>query len=326
MSRRRDRRQAIAESLLKYGPQNDALTQILSGLRSDYKGDIRQARAVGRVLSRSAKRAVPELEKAYRPALKASGAADEFIESEIAARPENDPFRVAAAVDIGGTRKALSHSLANAQKAMVARGTSARVGTTQRVAALQGQYRSDVAKVIDQLTSNRAQQGLYASTRFGDLRGEAKSRALTRRGQDITRRGQTLAHKDRVADDKRADAEGTEPKPWATPTQHGAAQDAITAALADAKKLKDAAGLSREQAKTVLLSGDSASGIAKAKALYASIALDLAYGSGISARNQKELKKRRLRPKRLGFPLGKSQRASFDDSVNASPGGDRVQG
>lgn len=324
MSRKSDLRQARRQAQLQYGPQNSALLQILQGLDSNYVSDTRQAKAAGKMVAASARRAVPELQRAYKPGITGSGAAEKFIASEIANRPEGDAFRAAASVDQGISHEALAHQLTQGVKELVNRKVEARVDTAQQLGAIRGQYQSDRQKTIDQLLGNRKQQGLYTATQFGSLRKDAADRRVTKRGQDVTKRGQDLTHQDKVAArnaaEKKAaqkDAAGAKPK-WATPTQMGDAKDAIDAANAAAAKLKKL-GLTRAKAAAILQDATAAKqfGVPVLKKLNATAGLDLAYDGRISRHTAQQFRKiRRIRPHKLGYDVGPTPKTN---TVDAGP-------
>jgi hypothetical protein len=314
MSKRSDKRQARTEAKLRYGTTQDELTGILKDLKTDYRSGVKQARVGAKMVSQGAARALPALNAIYDKALTGTEPTQSFIQSQLSSLPAGSPFRTAVQVDAAGSISRLAEAKGMSAKELSGRRVDALAGGTREVESLRSQYASDREKTLGQLVSNAKQAGLYASSRYGELRGDAKKLAVTKRGQTLSHkdrvRGQDLSHQDRAASiqaqKERAAAKAKEknkPK-LANPNQQGAMQDNIGAARDAANKLKSL-GLSRSKARAIFADPQAAKefGVKIPKELERSVGLDLAFDGHISRKNVSELRKRGFRVKKFGLPF-----------------------
>ncbi len=337
---RRARRQARLEAELKYGSQSSALQSVLGGLQGDLKQSVAQARAGSGMRAAAARNALPGLRKSYGQAMSGNDAASRLVQAEVAKLPEGSPLRAAVQVGQAGAKSRLAEALGRGTDELVGRRVDARVGGAQEVRSLQGQYRADRAKTLEQLLGTAKEAGTYAASRYGQIRSDQADRGVKIRSQRETERANRA---DEAAADRRNDIaqqradDANKPKPvkWATPQQQGAAQDNIASAQRVAADLK-AKGYSRSEAAAIMLRGRAAETIKDPKTgvelkrpavpkmgqLWASAGLDLAFDDHISARNQKELKRRRIRPGKLGFSLKAPAKVSplTDSRTDAAQG------
>jgi hypothetical protein len=336
MSKRSDKRQARTEAKLRYGTTQDELTSILKGLKTDYRSGVKQARVGAKMVSEGAKQALPAAKALYGAGIKGNTASQQFVAKELQGLPADSPFRAAVSVGQGGAQSRLSEAMTMTGKELVGRRVDALAGGKREVESLRSQYSQDRTKTLDQLVSNAKQAGLYASSRYGELRGDAKKLAVTKRGQTLSHkdrvRGQDLSHQDRAASIQAQKDRASQPKP-ASPAEKRQRRNEINKttseigkAIAQAKQLKRG-DRGRHEAASVMLVGRPVQTLKKDTGkkdkngkpvvqtikvpaidsfdqVIASVGLDIAYDGHVSKRNQQILRKRYPGVlKALGLPL-----------------------
>jgi hypothetical protein len=186
MSRRSDRLQARAEAQLKYGPQADALTQILSGLHSELRTSVAQAKAGAALTAHAAQKAIPVAKAIYRAGLHGNTPQQKLVQAQLQGLPSSSPFAAAVQIGTSGANARIRESRTSTLSELVSRKTDAPVARQAEIRGLRSQYMGDRDKALQQLQSLAGESGLYSATRYGQLRKDAAGRALTKRGQNIT--------------------------------------------------------------------------------------------------------------------------------------------
>ena len=324
-TQQRDMEQALAEADLRFGRERSALATMIGELEGQAKEGVRQASQGATMIRDSAKQAVPQLQRSYGLAGAQQSEVQKLLDADLkAAGPAAGSFKLAANIGAGGARSRLAESMGNASRELISRQADAVQGGVQEGRAVQDRYRSDVAKVLGQLGANEKEAGLFAQTRYGQLRGEAADRGIKRTELRVNAR-------DKAADNAREDARLNETvrhntasenkagkdkagKKWAAPASQAAAKDKISEALSHAKEMK-AAGRTRSEIAQALLQGRSpqtikddkgnpvpVKGRPKIPELYLTAALDMTFGGGLHPNTIKKLHDRKIKVKPLGYP------------------------
>jgi hypothetical protein len=309
--------QIKSESALRFQPQYDALAALLKQAVSDRDQGIRTQDTVRRGLVQSAQGAVPQAGAALSSAL---GTIDTALQGV--------PLQGLAGQDVAATKARLADQMARTATELAQRQNDAAAGYAGGVRQVGAQYESDKGKISDQLSSLAGQEGTFGASRLAELLGEDKkmrhdtnqqTRQQTftagenQKGRDVTTRGQDLSHEDRVAAQRKAEADKKKGQ-WATPQQQGAFEDQVAAAVAQAKKLQ-AAGRDRHETAGLLrdgrpgqqvvdpTSGQSVNvpGVDTYGELVASVAADAVYDGHLSSRNVERIHKRKYKVQPLGI-------------------------
>jgi hypothetical protein len=309
--------QISAESALRFQPQYDALAALLKQAVSDRDQGVRVQDTVRRGLVQSAQQAVPQASSSLQSAL---GTIDSALQGV--------PLQGLAGQDVAATKARLADQMARTATELAQRQNDAAAGYAGGVRQVGAQYETDKGKIADQLSSLAGQQGTFGASRLAELLGEDKkmrhdTNQQTRQqdftaeqnqaSRDVTTRGQDLSHEDRVAAQRKAAADKKKGQ-WATPQQQGAFEDAVSAAVAQAKKLQ-AAGRDRHETAGLLrdgrpgqqvvdpTSGQSVNvpGVKSYGELVASVAADAVYDGHISGRNVERIHKRKFKVQPLGI-------------------------
>jgi hypothetical protein len=315
-------KQALAESKLKYGDEQNALLQLSADTRADFKTQSKQAYNAGQMLKAAADEAKPQLAQIYKQGADDGAKAQSFIASQLAGLGKGaDSYRMAADVGTAGTNARAAQARTSGLAEIANRSVDAAQGSVTERRGLRAGYREDQSKIAQQLRSTAGEAGSYAATRLGQLVDTDTKNALTKRGQDITKRGQDISSKDRAAARRlsaktkaakdKADAKG---KMWGTPVQQKGVADTIGKARSYVKSMK-AAGRSRAEIAELLLKGRAAGTLKDPKtgqdipitALPAipetelSTALDVEFHGGVSTNNVRRLHDRGVQVGKLGY-------------------------
>lgn len=199
----RDRitQQARDEAQLRFGPQRRQLNAQQQSIADQFAQGARIEQASARGIAESIDQVKPKV-AGY------AGNAQSLVDQgsrDLSQYLSGSVLQGAAARDSVGTRSRLAEMLANANTELDTRKVDAQAGAKYTIGAL----RSNAAKALEDVGGRMSDlandEGVYVSSRSGELREDAQRRALTRRGQNITRRGQDLSHQDRVASRRAAD-------------------------------------------------------------------------------------------------------------------------
>jgi hypothetical protein len=224
----------------------------------------------------------------------------------------------AAARDAAGTKRRLAETLANTTTELDRRKVDAAAGAKYTIGALRSNAAKALESVGGKLSDLANDEGVYVSSRAGALEEAARSRGVTRRGQD-------LSHQDRVASreaaDRRAASRGSGSRSGgkprlpggakpATPAVQNRAMNKITAALGYASKLKKApTKADRRVIGNTLLAGNKDAGLPSFKddPIYLTAALDIAYDGHLSKETVKRLHSLGVSVEQLGHPTRSSR-------------------
>ena len=300
--RRRDIATAQAEARVRYDPTVRTLTALLQDAKDELQAGVKQANYGAKATARAVAAARPVMEKVYQDAGAGQGEAKAVLDQDLRSlSAAADPYKAASAREAAGASRRLHEAASQALAGLTERAVGAQAGRQYAVQKARSDYQASRAKIGDQLLGVQSDAGAYVAGRVGDI-------SEKRAGRRVTTRGQDLSHADRVADrearERREREKGKEPKKpkWATPQKQGEVQDLIKQAEAAAKRLKST-GLSREQVAQVLMMGDPEAGIPNFgnRQLLAQVGLDVAFSGHITPQNARELRKRRIRVKALGY-------------------------
>lgn len=337
----RYRRQVRAESRLRFGPEGAEIRRAARDVKEQAAGDIRSAKQT----AAGTKRAVRQ---AREPAKRSLADALAMISEgpEPGTEAALGELGSAAARDHLGAQKRLRETLAGIQTELTARELDADAGMVAAIRQARAVRGSELGKLADRLRDLAGQRGAFQQGRMGELIEDERDRRVTRRGQNLTLRGsreRTAAQNQRdaanrksreqIAADKLAAQGGKNGRKRATSQQIITGQTQIDLARRQARRAKGD-GESRSDAAKLLIEGqgqlkDPATGqpipdtkYKPVKQLWASVALDLEYGGGISAANRKKL--RRLGYSLADFGISPPKKHTVDRPAHAkAPGGSR---
>ena len=340
--RDRFRRQVRAEARLRFGPEAAEIRRAGQEVKEQAAGDIRAARQSASGTKRTVRAARGPARKSLADALAAISAGPEpGTEAALG------HLGSAAARDHLGAQGRLRETLAGLEAELTARELDADAGAVAAVRQARAVRASELGKLSGRLRDVAGQRGVFAQGRMGELFEDERDRRVTRRGQDLTLRGsreRTAAQDRRAAADRQSrekiaelDGDGKGKRKRATSEQIISAQTHIDLARRQAARAKGD-GESRSGAAKLLIEGqkqlkDPATGQAipdtaykPVKQLWASVALDLEYGGGISAKNRKRLRALGYSLADFGIrpPRGPGRNPRLDRPGHApAPGGSR---
>jgi hypothetical protein len=333
--KRRDRRQARDESFLRYNPERSTLVSLIGESRSQQKSDVKSARKGARMISRSAKRSAKPLDRIYTNAASRASAVQSAINTDLQKLgPVASSLVAAANSGLQTTGQSLQGERARVAREVAGRRSGAVAAGESEVRNIRAQGASDRAKTIDRLVQNEREAGTYASSRYGELRGERADRRVTIRGQNVTKRGQTLTAKGKVKDrtsreniaaaDRqsreqiaKAKANAKTKKSKLNPNQKNTAIDNISAAREAFNQYKGQKGFDPKGLRNGLLVGSLPTGDGKSikvptvkSSIEVTAGFELAQRGHLTAKTERELRKRGYRiPKswqrgKLTTPVG----------------------
>lgn len=200
--RARDLAIAQAESKVRYGPKQTALSALIGEAQSNYAADKKAAKSGARSSIVHARRARKPLKAIYN---EATGAADSAA-SDVSAAFGNlgaaaDPFRAATAREQGAARTRLVTAKASGLKELSDRQVEAKVGRQFALQEAKSSFRGQMGKLADQLTALGDEQGAYEAARIGAL-GEARANRRNQRSiQKLSGRNQRRLEAQKHAND-----------------------------------------------------------------------------------------------------------------------------
>lgn len=310
-------RRVKAEAFLNYGPRRSALARLLEESKGQARSDRRHAKYAARYLNQVAGHSSPVIDQLFRGAqgqLAAVNRSQMGSADHLGAQAST--LKAILASEGAGAQGRMTVARANALSDVVADQGRRAQGLGYRLDQIRGERQERDAKILTQLTDLDAEEGAFVAKRLGELTDKSKDRRLDRRAQrERERHNRESEAVARDREERQREKDNEKPKrKLVTPQQQGAAKDSITEARHWADYLK---GLdyTREEAKARLLEGRPSQtvdgkklpAIPKTKALWASIALDLAWNGRISSRNARELRKRGYRVKKFGWDIGKPE-------------------
>lgn len=335
MARRRNQRlidQAALQSLVRFGPQLDALDQLTRDARSTYRGTVSAAEGSAAASTAAIKDARPGVAKIYDQAgLKQAGLNDTLMSGDLAglSGPGTDLIKAEGATEAHLAATHMNEAKVQALQELTNRGLQAQAGRASAVRQARATLAGDLGDIAKARLSLSGQAGAFESATLGDLLETRATRRFTasqkekdreaaaknNRADNRTSRANT---RDRIqAQKEAAAAKGNPTLPngvkRATPGQHGTARDTVELALTQAKRLQSS-GRSRSEIGQLLIQGRSPQtiddgkggkvpvpGVSKVGQLYASVALDILYSGRVSKKNRKLLNARGLTVKGMGF-------------------------
>lgn len=201
--RQRLMRRALDEAELQFGAERGALTMMLDELKSQAKGQTKQALAGAQMSSEAARRALPSMRKIYDRSQREQGAVKTLLDADLAKLGQGaDSYKLAAQIGSGGSRSRTAESRGRALEELVSRRTGAIESGRQEVNAIGSRFRDDASKVLQSLGMNEEKAGLFARTRYSDLRDESREFGLKR--QDLKLKKKKARTDERLAEEKLA--------------------------------------------------------------------------------------------------------------------------
>jgi hypothetical protein len=179
MARKRDRRIAQAEALVRFGPERSTLSALLGEAKSQYRQDVRSARGAAKSAIRGARAARKPLQQVYDRALSQADVARQDVETafgQIGAGA--DVFRAATERETSLNRQQIADASARAQQELTDRAQEARIGRQFAVGAARSKYRADLSQLADRLRDLGDREGAFVVGRLGEL-GESRANRRT---------------------------------------------------------------------------------------------------------------------------------------------------
>jgi hypothetical protein len=324
--------EAAQQTLLKFGPQIDALNQIQKEAESAYGVGVAQGHGNADSLTSTIGQAVPQVGAIYDQAGLDQARSASTVNNDIATLPGlSGNLRAAIALEQQNAGSRVSTGRAQALTGLAQQKVAARAGGVYGAQKAHDDLVSQLSKIFDQRTSLASQSGTFQALTQNQLQDKATARADTlasqQAGRDVTIRGQDLSHADRAAS---LAARGKPKKGAVSATgaklnpagAHNSARDAIQKGLS-ALSMLDPEKAARHDTAPLLVTGhksrtiyDPATGKPKLTASgtqkqtpdvpavgeWATIAADVYYDGHLSRANQKKLAQQGYSIKQLGLP------------------------
>lgn len=336
--------QAALESLVRFGPQLDALESLTQTAKDSFSATVGAANVSAASTQAAIKEARPGLRKTYDQAGLAQAALnDTLLSGDLAGLegPGTDLLKAAGATEAHRAASQMNAAKVQALQELTNRGIQAQAGRSQAVLAANARLHDDLLGVERTRQSIAGQAGAFTAATLGDLLETRADRRFTAGQKELDRENQAALNRadnrtsrantrDRIdaaaAKDAAKDAEdakGLLPNgvKKATPQQHGAARDGVELALTQAKRLK-ASGRDRGEIAQLLTEGRSSQtvendagekvkvpGVSKVPQLLAQAALDIMYYGFVSKKTRRLLNARGLTVGGLRYPGPNSPQA-----------------
>lgn len=323
-------RRALQQAELRYGPQQQELQALLADRGSQRDDEIAGNNAGSQLLAAAIREAAPKMTGAYDQALSTVQAQQQAVQGM--------PGASLSAEQTASFARRIGEQRANVAADAEQQGVRAAQDAVYSNRQANTSYKTDVAKIAQQLLGLGDQSGLYTATTLGDLQDTRTKNQITKRGQDVTAQNAITS----AAQSERSSvrSSGIDPdtgqpipggkldpkaakKPKLSQDKHLETQDKISQAVAalgtldpDKQERREAASLLVAGAKSqplydpktgkkrVSQSGTALStpDIPGVGGLLASAASDVYYDGHLSRRNQKRLRAAGFKLGELGFP------------------------
>lgn len=326
--------QARAAAILQTSPERRGLRALLLEAAAQKEADIRAARTSSRVLRSSIREADPRVAAVYDAAARGISAVTGDYDTPAARSVAGDFAQLgpaaasiaeAARAESEGALRRTSEAKARNRADLEAQRVRAAEGETFAVRAAQDRYRSDAAKVLDQLQGLDQEEGLFAATELGRLveaargrrAGLQKTRVENRQEERNSLRSAGI-NPDTGRPYRNGPLDPGKPKPkpkrddkdWLPPSEQRSARKDFGSAKGQARRLRTEEGLSRSEVANLLLNGRSALKLSSGRVLpkvkavtdetLVSAALDDVYDGRLSRRNQRRLYRQGIKIGQLG--------------------------
>ena len=192
-----DLQTAVAESVVRYGPQREQLTSLLDQARGAYKGDVTATKAGAKSIVMHARRAAKPTKAIYNEATGAQQAAASDVSNAFSALgAAADPYRAATAREQGGAKTRIAGQRAEALQDLRDREMEARAGKVYGIKQARTNLSGDVAKIVQQARSLGEQEGAYQTGRVGSLKSERAERGIKLKVQRESEKAKARARED----------------------------------------------------------------------------------------------------------------------------------
>jgi hypothetical protein len=338
-------RQAALDTVLRFNPQRQALSEQIAQAKQTYGATVKAGRGTAQETEASVKRALPLLTQAYSGAGAAMQPGVSLVSQQLAALPpEAAQYRANQAASAQTMLANLAQAGAAAKAQMLERSTRAREGAQFSQQSAQRVLSETLKQIFGRQQALQGEAGAFAQSEAEKLANEAEGRRVTERGQNltaasaragrrVTERGQNItaqtAREGREA--KAADKAAKEAKErakgkgeWLTPVEHNKARDEIETIRNLAfgyRGQKQNYNQAKQILETKLKNRPAYPYSGRLKA-----GLDLAYFGGVGTGTAGLLHGEKLNLGKLGYPIYRPQQMSVGEALRSGfrAGGLRV--
>lgn len=266
MARRRLLSQAAAQSLVRFGPEESALTELIRQAQANYRMQVRQAAGMSRGIRAAVRQARPRTARIYdRAGLEQARAADTLVGADLAALgPVADSIKAGAALEQTAGLRNLQEARAAALADLGSRAVAAREGAAYAKRSARDELVSELSKVMGRKQALARERGAFEAATVGDLLESAADRRATRRNnrERLSQSERNSLRSSGIDPDTgrpipggRLDPKGpAASRKWATDDEHQQARTMIGTGFSEAKTLKRS-GASRREAAELLAAG-----------------------------------------------------------------------
>jgi len=255
--------QAALESLLRFGPEYSGLRELQLAAQQQFTTGVRQATAGRRAVGQAIGAARPEVRAIYDRAGERTGETNAVLGGSMANAPAS--LQAALAQEQAGFSNRLEESKAAALTDLKERRVSAREGEHTAIRAARDEFANTLQQVMRRKMDLQREEGTFTALRTGELRQAAQERAdqFALKEMDLTQSERNSLRSAGIDPNTGRPIPGgpltdggggSNGRDWATPTQHGAAGDAIQLAMSEARNLKKLGG-TRQEVAELLKSG-----------------------------------------------------------------------
>lgn len=186
---------AQKNAVLRYAPEREALAQLTREARENYNASVQGAETTGRLTQNAVDQAKPAVSDTYDRAANSTATAQSGLSAALAALgPAATGFKAAAAAQgTQGTEK-LARERANAEGDLQVQSVAASQAPAFARTLATGQLSKSLSKIFSSAQGIAGQEGEATSSEVDRLEKEARSQALTERGQNITAQSDQEGH------------------------------------------------------------------------------------------------------------------------------------
>lgn len=268
--------QVQAETLLRFGPQEQALSNRIADARAQRSQSRGTAGSVARTVGAAVDNADVQVQKAYAPATDTANHAASLITTsqEIQALPQGSALKAALAEGTAGSQTRLAEGLAAARTDLANRKTQAVSGAEYAKKQADQVYSGELTKAHRDVAALASQEGAFAQGRLGQLLGDQTKlnhdTGKQKRSQNFTRTENALsrqAKKDAAARKDAAKHAGAPPGSdvLRSAGDHVKAKDTLSAVTSAIQSLRDDEGLSSKEIQQILVGGRQAQTLTDSK-------------------------------------------------------------
>ena len=315
--------EAAAESLVRFGPQLEALQELQQQAVENRAQSIAQAKGGAAGTIAEIDRTLPQMRALYDQAGRDAAQRAAILGPDLAGLgPVANSIRRAAQIEQGQGARMLGQSAVNSIGGLLERRVGTKEGEKFQTQNAQSQFVSDLAKLMTRRQGLAGQAGAFQATTISELtREDRKARrdareAAAKLDLDTAKFGETARH-NRAMENKPSgrgggSRSGGSRPPGATDArtslQHGSAKDRIGSIRAEVAPFAKR-GQPRHKIAALFREGapktDTAPAIKPIPEAWLSIALDLEYDGKLSRRNVAELHRRGYSLRQLGLPTNR---------------------